>query len=341
MKKMIFLIFILSIMIFTACGTDGHYVEQNGLESVSQESSLKGQYGSTAASSDIMEDKSGIESEAGEDIVSMDNAAGYTSLSTDETMRIYDIEDGYLEVPFYPQLPQNQYDWSLLGKDGKYLSYDDPDYDVTIGTDVSKFQGDVDWEKVKADGVDFVMIRAAYRGYKTGSLETDECFEKNIEGALGAGLDAGVYFLSQALNDKEADEEADYLYSLIKKYDITYPVVVDSEKIKTGTARTVSMSNAEMTDTVLEFCSRIKKYGYSPAIYANSEWLTTRLDIRRLTGVDIWYADYQITDNDEVPLYRYPFYMWQYTNSAQVDGISGDADLNICFRKKYERQGAQ
>ncbi|MCR4746357.1 MAG: Lyzozyme M1 (1,4-beta-N-acetylmuramidase), partial [Lachnospiraceae bacterium] len=103
---------------------------------------------------------------------------------------------------------------------------------------------------------------------------------------------------------------------------------------KFDSSRTESMNGAERTDTVLAFCRTVEEAGYSSALYANSKWLTTELDIRRLTDVDIWYADYQIYDNDEAPLYPYPFTIWQYTNKGKVDGISGDVDINIAFKRQ-------
>ncbi|MCR5789295.1 MAG: hypothetical protein K6G83_05335 [Lachnospiraceae bacterium] len=261
----------------------------------------------------------------------------YAALSTDKTITIYDIEDGYMEVPYYSELPQCEYDWSYLKLDGQILHYDDPAYETTLGIDVSKFQGDIDWDKIKGQGFDFVMIRLGYRGYGSGGLVTDERFEKNIRGAQEAGLETGVYFLSQALNEEEAVEEAEYTLKELKRCAIkpvTYPVVVDSEKIKFDVSRTESMNGAERTDTILAFHKVITDAGYDCALYANSQWLTKDLDIRRLTDVDIWYADYQIFDNDEAPLYPYPFIMWQYTNKGKADGIDGDTDINIFFRKK-------
>ncbi len=260
----------------------------------------------------------------------------YATIITDKTITIYDIEDGYMEVPYYPELPQCEYDWSKLKLDGQVLSYDDPAYETCLGVDVSKFQGDVDWEKIASQGFSFAIIRLGFRGYGNGKLVTDECFEKNILGAKKAGLDVGVYFLSQAINETEAAEEAEYAVSELKRCgfgEIDYPIVVDSEKIKYDTSRTESMNGAERTDAVLAFCKAVEDAGYKSALYANSQWLTKELDIRRLTDINVWYADYQIFDNDEAPLYPYPFFMWQYTNKGKVDGINGDADLNICFRK--------
>lgn len=261
----------------------------------------------------------------------------YPSLVAKETITIYDIEEGYLEVPYYPELPQCEYDWTRLKLDGQILEYDDTEYDTMLGVDVSKFQGDVDWEKVRAQGFEFAMIRLGYRGYGNGRLVTDEFFDRNIRKAHEAGLEIGVYFLSQALNEKEAVEEAEYVVSELEKYEdipVSFPVVVDSERIKFDVSRTESMNGAERTDTILAFCETVEDAGYRTALYANSQWLTEELDIRRLTDTDIWYADYQIFDNDEAPLYPYPFIMWQYTNMGRIEGISGNADISIYFKRQ-------
>ncbi len=261
----------------------------------------------------------------------------HISLSANETIKLYDIEEGYFTAPFYPELPQNDYDWSYINMNGQFLEYNDPGYDTATGIDVSKFQGEIDWSKIKQQGIDFAIIRLGFRGYGSGALVTDECFEKNIKGAQEAGLDVGVYFLSQAMNEAEAAEEALYTLNELERCAIkpvSYPIVIDSEKIKFDTSRTESMNGAERTDTILAYKEVIENAGYNCALYANSKWLTTVLDIRRLTGIDIWFADYQITDNNEAPLYPYTFTMWQYTNKGRLDGIEGDVDLNISFKRK-------
>ena len=270
-----------------------------------------------------------VVTEASEDTDSDIEKTDYKNLTTDKTIKIYDIEDGYMEVPYYPELPQCEYDWSKLNLDGQILSYDDRSFRTSLGIDVSKFQGDIDWKKVAEQGFEFAIIRLGYRGYSNGELVTDEYFEKNAVEALEAGLHIGVYFLSQAINEDEAVEEANYAISEIERClgkfaneTITYPLVFDSEKIKFDSSRTESMNGSERTDVVIAFCKTVENAGYSSALYANSQWLTKELDIRRLTDINIWYADYQIYDNDEAPLYPYPFSIWQYTNKGKVDGIN-------------------
>ena len=344
-KEILFPILVLSVVI-SGCGNDMNFSGKTATE-VSYEETLPEEdvreetEEMTAVSGEkhnAMEATETVSEENPEALINeSDIMSDYSQLSADKTVRIYDIEDGYMDVPYYPELPQCEYDWSLLSVDGQYISYNDDRYVIRTGVDVSKFQGDIDWSAVKEQGFDFAIIRLGFRGYGNGALVTDEYFEKNIKEAQAAGLEVGVYFLSQAIDVEEAAEEAEYTLSELKRCavsQITYPVVVDSEKIKIGESRTVSMSNSELTDTVITYCEKIRQEGYTPAIYANSQWLTTRLDIRRLTDIDIWYADYQIMDNNEKPLYPYPFTLWQYTNHGVVRGISGDVDLNVYFEDK-------
>lgn len=198
------------------------------------------------------------------------------------------------------------------------------------GIDVSKYQGEVDWNKVAADGVEFAMIRLGYRGYGSGTLMIDETAIKNIEEASKAGIKVGVYFFSQAVSEKEAVEEAKFVIDNIKKYKITYPIVFDTEEIVNEDTRTEGLSTEELTGIAIAFCEEVKKEGYIPAIYANLRWFALSLDMSELNEYDKWYAYY-----DKELYFPYKINMWQYTENGTVDGITGNVDLNICF-KDYE-----
>lgn len=246
-----------------------------------------------------------------------------------DTMQIYDIDEGYLTVPYLPRLPHHSYDWSGLKRNGSFLAYEGgSDTDALIGIDVSKFQGEIDWEKVgNTEEISFAIVRLGHRGYESADITLDPFYERNVEGALDAGLLVGAYFFSQAVNVQEAVEEADFVYEYVKKYDIEGPIVFDTEKVKFNDYRTEGLSRAALTDCAAAFCERIREYGYEPMIYANAKWLTTRLDLERLTEYKIWYADYE-----EEPLYPYWFDMWQYSNEGEVRGIDTPVDMNIYFR---------
>ena len=133
---------------------------------------------------------------------------------------------------------------------------------ATFGIDVSKWNKEIDWKKVKEAGVDFAIIRCAYRGSSTGALVEDPYFKKNIEGATKAGIQIGVYFFTQAIDKKEAEEEADYVIDIIKDYDIKYPIVIDTEPISGDEARSDALSAEERTEVVAAFCERVKAKNY-------------------------------------------------------------------------------
>lgn len=231
-------------------------------------------------------------------------------------------------IPIIPSVPKHDYNWDNIKTTSNGLKYyTENGKKVSLeGVDVSSHQKDIDWVKVKAAGIDFAIIRVGFRGYGTGAIVLDEYFTKNIEGALSAGLDVGVYFFSQALNEEEAIEEANVVLEQIKNYNITYPVVYDAEDISGDTARTDGLLGAQITSNCIAFCEKVKEAGYTPMIYANKRWFLTRLDLTRLTDYDLWHAAY--VDAPDTP---YMYTMWQYSSTGTVDGISGPVDLNVSF----------
>ena len=136
------------------------------------------------------------------------------------------------------------------------MRYDAPGVDTRTGIDVSVYQGDIDWEAVKADGIDYAIIRLGFRGYgSTGSMNLDENFIANIEGATAAGLDVGVYFFSQAITPEEAREEAEFVLHYLEGYELTYPVVFDWEVIGKTTARTYGLDTRTLCESANAFWS--------------------------------------------------------------------------------------
>ncbi len=196
------------------------------------------------------------------------------------------------------------------------------------GIDVSKFQGNINWKKVANDGVEYAFLRLGIRGYSTGEIVLDETFEDNVEEALDENIDVGVYFFTQAVNEREAIEEADFVIEALEPYDITYPVVIDVEEVESNNARTDHLTAEQRTKNVIAFCERIREAGYTPMIYGNLKTFTLMLDITQLESYDKWYAYYS---TDEF-YYPYDFSVWQYSDSGSVNGIKGDVDLNISFR---------
>ena len=193
----------------------------------------------------------------------------------------------------------------------------------TMGIDVSKWNGTIDWTAVKNSGVNYVIIRCGYRGSSNGKLIRDSKFEENIKGAINAGLKVGVYFFSQAVDKKEAVEEASMVLQCIQNYKITYPVFLDVEP---SGGRADKLSAAERTEICKAFCETIQKYGYTAGIYANKTWLETKLDMNVLNVYKVWLAQYA-----SEPTYKGKYDMWQYKDTGKVNGISGNVDLNMSY----------
>lgn len=245
------------------------------------------------------------------------------------TYKFVDVEGAEYEAAYIEGLPLCGYDYGRLKeKDGfKYYTDKDGARISRTGIDVSEFQQPVDWGKVSAAGIEFAMVRVGYRGYgSAGKLVEDKMFRSHMDGALGAGLAVGVYFFSQAVSEEETLEEAQFVLDRIRGYDITYPVVFDTEEIKDDTARTDGLDRDQFTDNCIVFCDRIEEAGYDSMIYANMKWMAFTLDLERLAGYAKWYADYE-----PVPQCPYEFAMWQYTESGKVPGIGGNVDLNVYF----------
>lgn len=262
---------------------------------------------------------------------------------TDEGQMIYDnfwdfIAASYIIVgtppdcQFYKivtEIPRNDYDNEMF-----YIDYDDKmfyhDADgnraSTIAIDVSEFQTDINWAAVREAGVRVVMIRVGYRGYGSGKLVEDVKFREYVEGALSENLRVGVYFYTQGISMEEGIEEARFVLDIIKDYNITCPVAIDTEALYVDDARTNGLDNTARTDVVVGFCDTVKEAGYTPMIYTNRNWLVQMLDVTRLGGYKIWYAHY--TNQPDLP---YEYTGWQYTDSGTLDGVSGNVDLNVWF----------
>ena len=232
-------------------------------------------------------------------------------------------------VPINENLQKNDYVLENLNilEDGEVQYMQDGQVVSHKGIDVSKHQGNIDWTKVAADGVEFAFIRVGLRGYGTeGKLVEDEYFEQNIKGALQAGIKVGVYFYSQAITDAELLEEANLVLEKVKPYNVELPIVYDVEKVSGGKGRANDLSVEERTRLTALFCQTIQDAGYKPMIYHNMEMGTLMLDLSQLESYDKWFAYY----NDEL-YYPYAYKVWQYTEKGAVDGINEEVDLNIWF----------
>ncbi|WP_302510176.1 GH25 family lysozyme [uncultured Ruminococcus sp.] len=201
------------------------------------------------------------------------------------------------------------------------------------GIDVSYYQGNIDWKKVKNSGVEFVIIRVGYRGYgSAGTLVEDPKFKTYLDGAAKAGLKVGVYFYTQAITTAEAQEEAKFVLDRIKGYSLQMPVYYDIESVDYDTGRldSAGLSKAQKTALCTAFCDTIIKSGYSAGVYANYTWLNYYIDGAGLgKKYPIWLAHYTSNTN-----YDQRMDMWQYSGSGTVSGISAYTDVNVWYSGK-------
>lgn len=197
---------------------------------------------------------------------------------------------------------------------------------VSLGIDVSKWNGRIDWQAVKEDGVEFAIIRCGYRGSKTGYLVEDPYFWENLQGAKKAGLKVGLYFFTQAINVKEAVEEASTVVSLLGEEKIDYPIYIDVEGAG-GNGRADGLDPVMRTAICSAFCKTITNAGFSGGVYSSRNWYYHNIHVEELEGYHIWLAEYR-----ETPLYTGNYEMWQYTSSGSVNGIEGRVDLNVRYQ---------
>ncbi len=193
------------------------------------------------------------------------------------------------------------------------------------GIDVSKWNGDIDWDKVRGAGVEFAIVRAGYRGSVTGSLVEDPRFAENMKGASASGVPVGVYFFTQAVNEVEAVEEASAVIRLVREYDLEYPVFIDTEGAG-GKGRADGLDPETRTLVCEAFCQTVENAGYTAGIYASRSWFNNNLYMDRLDRYFIWLAEYRST-----PLYQGYYQMWQHTSRGRIDGIEGNVDMNIYY----------
>ena len=196
---------------------------------------------------------------------------------------------------------------------------------VKLGIDVSKWNGEIDWEVVKAEGVDFAIIRCGYRGSSWGWLLEDPYFYKNLTGAKKAGIKVGLYFFTQATNIVEAVEEASMVVSLLGDTEIEYPVFIDTEGAG-GNGRADNLDPGTRTAVVNAFCQTIQNAGLDAGVYSGRNWFYNNLIVDEMEAPNVWLAEYRQT-----PLYEGRYDMWQYTSSGSVAGIEGRVDLNISY----------
>lgn len=267
-----------------------------------------------------------VSSQNGEQAVVQETAVENTDVSDVEILHFVDVFGTEYQAEINPNVEKHSYISDCFQFEGKKLSYvGDERYSSRFGIDVSHHQGYIDWKKVKSEGVEFAFLRIGYRGYgKEGKLREDTEFINNIKNAQAEGIDIGVYFFAQAVNEEEAREEAEFVLDMLEGYELQLPVVYDPESILDADARTDDVSGVQFTKNTIVFCEMIRNAGYEPMIYSNMLWEAYEFDLEKLSAYPIWYADYE-----PVPQTPYHFEFWQYSNTGSINGISGNVDLDI------------
>ena len=208
--------------------------------------------------------------------------------------------------------------------------------EATLGIDVSKYQGTIDWAKVKEAGVEFAMIRVGYRTKATGVIYEDPGARYNLQEATRNGILAGAYFFSSAVTQEEAIEEAAWVAGFVSKYKITYPIAYNCEDFQSPDSRQYGLSKEERTGIACAFLDTVAAKGYTPMFYASrnemegsAQWDMDTLEQK----YRIWVSQYPEMPFPETPgsSYSGTHAMWQYTSQGQVSGIDGDVDLNVAY----------
>lgn len=190
---------------------------------------------------------------------------------------------------------------------------------VYKGIDVSRWQGEVDWTRVKNSGINFVMLRATY-GW--GGQQRDACFNANYERAKKVGLNVGAYHFSYAQTPEQAAMEAEYCLENIRGKKFDYPIAYDMEL-----AETEKLGKEKISEIAKAFCERMEKAGYYVCIYANLHWLNNCFTDEIFNKYDIWLAQW----NDK-PTFTRPYGIWQKSSKGSVDGIEGAVDIDESYK---------
>lgn len=228
-------------------------------------------------------------------------------------------------------IPRSVYGLEGFASENGRVTYEDEGWYTVPGIDVSSHQGVIDWQAVAGDGIGFAIIQVGYRGYSDGMRSEDEQFRANLSGAKAAGLETGVYFFSQAVNEEEAREEAAYVLGLLNGEALDLPVYYDWERVESAPARTDEVNGETVTACAKAFCETVEAGGYEAGVYFNQNYVYTLVDLAQLLDYPLWMAQYQT-----VPDFFYHFTCWQYTNSGTVAGITGPVDLDLRFLEKTE-----
>lgn len=262
-----------------------------------------------------------------------DSSVELVERNADGTLLVNDVNDGQMTIPSF-DIAVNDYDLSGFQAQNGIMAYTQGT--SLTGINVNSKTGAIDWAQVAQSDVDFAMIRVGYRGKTGGDIALDSNFQANMEGAAANNIPVGVYFYSKAVTDQEAEEEATFVLEQIQTYQVTYPVAIfweydyNSDGTQDQGSRTISCNGEQVSGFIKAFCDKVSMAGRHPCYYAAKSFAYEDLDLSRLSGYDLWYAE-----RAAVPGFYYDFAMWQYSQEGTVPGISGSVPMTLCL-KKYD-----
>ena len=225
---------------------------------------------------------------------------------------------------------------ALLSGCGKKVKRVPETEETTVGIDVARYQGTINWQRVADSGVQFAMVRVGYRAQGDGQIKEDPNARYNLQEASRAGIGLGAYFFSTAVSEEEAVEEALWTAELLSGYPITYPVVYDCENFSDHRNRQYDLTKEQRTDLALVFLETIEKQGYEGMFYGSKNdlqndnaWETSRIE----EDYKIWVAQYPDAPYPETiqSSYEGVHHMWQYSTNGSIPGISQSVDLNVAY----------
>lgn len=205
---------------------------------------------------------------------------------------------------------------------------------AVLGVDVSDHQGEIDWERVRADGVEFAILRVGFRGYTVGNIKLDESFARNYVAARQAGLKVGAYFYSQAISEGEVREEAAWVLEMLDHIPLELPVFFDWEEVSTG--RTGGKATSAVGDYAKLFCQTVSDGGYSAGVYFNQRFGYSIMHLEQLTDYSFWIAEYQSYQS-----FSYQTAFWQFSPKGRVDGIDTVVDLDLMYATEEPHEQAE
>ena len=263
-------------------------------------------------------------------------------LNPDETKQEEANSEGNEEVSKEDAIEEDKEDPQVNNTSGEEIDVsqimisDNETKDITYGIDVAKWQGIIEWSKVKEAGIDFAIIRVGYRTLDDGVIVEDAYAKYNLQEAKANGIKIGIYFFSTAINEQEAEEEAEWVANYIAPYPITYPVVYNCEGFTNPKNRQYELSKEARTDNAIAFLDTISQKGYTPMFYAAKSELenSQQWDTKELTKkYKIWVAQYVNTFDMEnsISSYSGKHAMWQYTSNGKIEGIDASVDLNVAY----------